>query len=401
MHFRIMWKVRLASPNPTLEEIMVHTIRTHLTRLGARMGTLALSVCATLLVGQLAEAAMPDITALQSAAKSGYVPQQIELAAAYFTGNGVTQDAKLAAYWYQRAAESGDPEAENEIGFFYQAGIGVPTDPIRAVHWYQLATASGLVRAKVNLGVMYVWGLGLAKNEALAAELFQEATEKGDGAGAAYLGDMYYFGIGLQQDKAAAERWFLTGARLKNPVAAYNLGSMYSVDADHPHDLRKAATFLRQSASAGYVPAAHSLGLLLVNHPEFAQSSDEARSMLETAADAGSWKSSVVLGVLARDGKGGIVDGKEAYYRFQVATLQGGDPAMKLVRKDLDMLAKKLGPQQTETLNSDANAWYGAHHLALVFVYKSGDKGQLFPASALSVPVNGLHAGQLLFAPPS
>ena len=260
---------------------MAQMHRTRLLGSGACMRTLALFVGVVLLVDHYVGATVTNVSQLEEAAKKGYVPQQIELAAAYFTGNGVTRDAKQAAYWYQKAAESGDPEAQKEIGFFYQAGIGVPTDPAKAMHWYQLAAASGLVSAKVNLGVMYVWGIGVPKNEVLAVQLFQEAAGKGSGTGASYLGDLYYFGIGVQQDKTAAEKWYEVGLKLHDAVAEYNLGSIFSVEPEHPHDLRKAVTYLRQSVAGGYVPAMYSLGLLLVNNSELTKSPQEAVSQLE------------------------------------------------------------------------------------------------------------------------
>lgn len=380
---------------------MVQIIRSRPSGSGTSIRVVVLFVGVVLLVDHLAGAAVSNISQLEAAAKDGYVPQEIELAAAYFTGDGVPKDAKQAAYWYQKAAESGDPEAQKEIGFFYQAGIGVPIDPAKAMHWYQMSAASGLVSAKVNLGVMYVWGISVPKNEALALQLFQEAANKGNGTGASYLGDLYYFGIGVEQDKAAAEKWYETGAKLRDAIAAYNLGSLFSVAADHPHDLRKAAVLLRQSAIGGYVPAMHSLGLLLVNHTELAKSPQEATSHLEAAANAGSWKSSVVLGLLARDGKGVAADSKVAYYHFQVAILQGGEPAMRLVQSNIQALTYKLGTQQTKVLDSDANAWYEHHQVPLLFVYKDGDKRQRFPASALAVSTGSLHAGQLLSTPAS
>jgi uncharacterized protein len=384
-----------------LEEVMARITRGTLLVSVKLVRALLLAIGVILLAGYLASAEGTDITQLKADAQKGYASQQIELAAAYFTGNGVTQDAKQAAYWYQKAAEAGDPEAENEIGFFYQAGIGVPVDQARALHWYQLAAASGLTRAKVNLGVVYVWGLGVAKDEELAMQFFHEAASRGDGAAASYLGDLYYFGIGVKQDKAAAETWYKTGAQLHDPVASYNLGTLFSVDADHPHDLRKAKAFLRPSAADGYIPAIHSLGLLLVNHPELAASPREGPSLLETSASAGYWRSSVVLGALARDGKGVPADSKAAYYHFRIAILQGGEPAMNLVRYDITALTKKLGTQQVGALDSDANTWHRQHPTPLLFVYKNGDKRQRFPASALAVSPDDLHAGQLLYAPPS
>jgi uncharacterized protein len=384
-----------------LEEIMVRRTRAPLLVSVKLVRALLLALGVILLAGYVASAEGTDITQLKADAQKGYASQQIELAAAYFTGSGVTQDAKQAAYWYQKAAEAGDPEAENEIGFFYQAGIGVPVDRTRALHWYQLAAASGLTRAKVNLGVVYVWGLGVAKDEELAMQFFHEAASKGDGAAASYLGDLYYFGIGVKQDKAAAETWYKTGAQLHDPVAAYNLATLYSVDADHPHDLRKAEALLRPSAADGYIPAIHSLGLLLVNHPELATSPQEGSSLLETAANAGYWKSSVVLGALARDGKGVPADCKAAYYHFRMAVLQGGESAISLVKYDIAALTKKLDTQQVGALDSNANTWYRQHRTPLLFVYKDGDRRQRFPASALAVSTAGLHAGQLLYVPAS
>jgi len=348
-----------------------------------------------------ARAANESIPQLQAAAQKGLVNQQIELASAYFVGDGVPQDVKLAAHWYQKAAESGDPEAENEIGFLYQTGTGVPFNPERAFHWYQLSAASGLVKAKVNLGVMYVWGIGVRKNEELAAQLFREALEKGNGTAASYLGDLAYFGIGMKQDKAAAERWYTIGAKLHDPLAAYNLGSLFSVQADHPHDFPKAANYLRRSASDGFVPAMHSLGLILVNHPELEKSPQEARTLLQTASGAGFWRSTVLLGVLARDGRGAPPDAEAAYYNFQLAVLQGGDAAKKLLANDLNALSIKLTAERATVLQASACDSYKQHPAPLAFIYKNGDTNKRFPALARTLADGEVHAGQLIPPPPA
>jgi TPR repeat protein len=342
-----------------------------------------------------------SIPQLQAAAEKGFVPQQIELAAAYFSGSGVQQDAKMAAYWYEKAAKSGDPEAENQIGFLYETGQGVATDPERAFHWYQLAAAAGYVRAKVNLGVLYVWGIGVQKNEALGAELFQQAAGRGNGAAAGYLGDLCYFGKGVKQDKAAAENWYATGAKLHDPVSAFNLGSLLSIIQDHAHDLPRAAVLLRDSASAGYVPAMHSLGLLLTNHPELAISPDEHQSLLTQASNAGSWRSTAVLGVLARDGKGSARDPETAYYLFRLALLQGGEPAGLLLANDLRVLSGTLAADRTAALAADADAWFGKHPFKLDTVYRIGESSRRFPAYARAAAGDNIHAGQLVLPPPS
>lgn len=357
-------------------------------------GAAALRPCAALPTN-------PSIPQLEAAAEKGFVPQEIELAAAYLTGQGVRQDVKQAAYWYEKAAKSGDPEAENQIGFLYQTGQGVHSDPVRAFHYYELAAAAGYVRAKVNLGVLYVWGIGTAKNEALAAELFEQAAARGNPSAAGYLGDLYFFGKGVKQDKAEAERWYAVGARLHDPISTFNLGTLYSIEAGHEHDFARAAALLRDAASAGYVPAIHSLGLLLTNHPDVALSTDEPRKLLERASNAGSWRSTVVLGVFARDGRGMAPDPENAFYLFRLAVLQGGDTAARLLNNDLKVLTAKLDPDRTKTIAANVDAWFAKHPLRLDTVYRIDGNSRRFPAYARTVAGDDVHAGQLVFPPPA
>jgi TPR repeat protein len=171
---------------------------------------------------------------------------------------------------------------------------------------------------------------------------------------------------------------------------------MYSTDINHPHDLPKAADLLRQAADGGYVPAMHSLGLLLVNHPELKQDPQQLRTLLETAANAGSWKSSIVLGILARDGNGTPADDKAAYYHFRVALLQGGAQAEHVIKKDVEILSAKIGEQESQAAISAAKVWYEHHPLALVFVYKEGTPRHDFPTVGIAYASQGSSAGQLL-----
>jgi hypothetical protein len=377
---------------------MMHTTWTIIRRSGISVLPLACTLWAAM-PAHAEPAGAADLTNVRAHAEQGSIRDEILLAGDYFTGTGVPQDSKMAAYWYEKAAGHGSPEAQNQIGYFYQAGIGVPKDPKRAVHWYQLSAASGFAKAKVNLAVAYLHGNGVEKNGDLAVRLLTQAFQEGNGTAATYLGVLSYFGIGLKEDKIAAERWFESGLKLHDPLAAYNLGSIYSIDANHPHDLPKAAELLRQAADAGYVPAMHSLGLLLVNHPELKQGPEEIRTLLETAANAGCWKSSIVLGILARDGRGVPTDYKAAYYHFRVALLQGGEQADHVIKKDIEILAAKISEEESQTAASAAKTWYEHHSLALVFVYKEGTPKHDFPMVGIGYSQDGSTAGQLL--PPS
>ncbi|HWG21474.1 MAG TPA: tetratricopeptide repeat protein [Terracidiphilus sp.] len=321
---------------------------------------------------------------LRRRADAGYVDQQIELAAAYLAGRGVPQDPAQAAHWYQKAAEGGSPEAQNQIGYFYQKGIGVRVDLERAVHWFQLAAASGMSRAKINLGVSYLKGMGVRKNASTARHLFLEAVDKGAGLGATFLGDMEYFGLGGPVDKGAGEKWFETGAKLRDPEAAYDLAYLYSECEGHQHNIRRAAELLRLSAGKGYVPGKHSLGVLLLRHPELAQPQEEARVLLEDASHAGNWRSTVLLGILARDGKGIGADASLAYYYFYLAGLQGGTAAQRLLEADFKALSPRLGSEERLSVAARADAFFDQHRVPLSFVLKEGDKDRNFPMAAVA-----------------
>jgi TPR repeat protein len=102
-------------------------------------------------------AATPNVNELLANAERGSVDQEIKLAEAYLTGNGVAKNPELATHGYEKAAQSGNPEAQNLVGQFYQDGVGVPVDPVRAFHWYQLAAASGSSDAFLTWGWHTLW----------------------------------------------------------------------------------------------------------------------------------------------------------------------------------------------------------------------------------------------------
>jgi len=331
------------------------------------------------------------VAKLLAAAQHGTVTAQIELAADYMTGNGVPQNPGLAARWYEQAARSGDADAQNQIGHFYQIGFGVPADLARARSWYQLAASSGSTSGKLNLGVLYLSGLGVPKDASFAKQLFEEAADKGDGTAAGYLGVMYYFGMAGPVDMAAAERWFERGVRLHDPIAGYNLGSFFSVVPDHAHDVPKAVNLLRDSARAGYVPSMHSVGLLLVNHPELEKVTNEGLTYVETAAEAGEWRSSVFLGILARDGKVGAVDGKSALLHFEIAALQGGEEAEHLLHHDLEKLSSNLDADERASISAAAEAWFEQHPSAHKFIVKDPNVTKYFPLPS-NTPQGGTYS---------
>jgi hypothetical protein len=138
----------------------------------------------------------------------------------------------------------------------------------------------------------------------------------------------------------------------------------------------------------------------MLNHPELGYSSEDALANLNQAAAAGTWKSQVVLGILARDGKSVAKDDRAAYFHFRIAAQQGGDDAQALVQKDLQALGKRLSADQRSAIDQDANNWIQKHNLALEVIYKDGDHWSRFPAFALTTKSSDDHAVGLVPANP-
>ena len=196
-----------------------------------------------------------------------------------------------------------------------------------------------------------------------------------------YLGIMYMLGIGVDRNVQNAEKLFMDAANQKNPEAEYSLGVLYSAINDHPKDTQgEGSGILPGSAARGYIARRmHSLGLLLVNNPNLSQQPGEAIQMLTEAATDGSWKSSLTLGILSRDGRYAPANTGEAYKWFLIAAQQGGPEAEKLAKNDLTVAKTKLDPIERDTVEEDAASWLLQHPHRDLFKIPGGLDAKFYP----------------------
>ncbi|MGE3259322.1 MAG: tetratricopeptide repeat protein [Geobacter sp.] len=61
----------------------------------------------------------------------------------YYKGEGVKQDYKQAAKWYQKAADQGHASAQYNLGIVYENGYGITQNYSIAHMWYNIAGANG------------------------------------------------------------------------------------------------------------------------------------------------------------------------------------------------------------------------------------------------------------------
>ena len=69
----------------------------------------------------------------QPLAEKGHANAQNNLGIIYHEGNGVPQDYKKAAHWFECAAEQGRADIQSFVGVMYREGKGVPQDYKTAV----------------------------------------------------------------------------------------------------------------------------------------------------------------------------------------------------------------------------------------------------------------------------
>jgi ectoine hydroxylase-related dioxygenase (phytanoyl-CoA dioxygenase family) len=128
------------------------------------------------------------IGAFRIAAAKGDVDAMFNLGLCYKNGEqGVETDAATAFSWFQRAAtaeiggdgQHGHATAQCNLAACYYTGEGVSQNDVEAVRWFELAAAQGLAAAQHNLGFCYATGTGVTLDNAKAAVLFQQAAAQG------------------------------------------------------------------------------------------------------------------------------------------------------------------------------------------------------------------------------
>ena len=84
-----------------------------------------------------------ELHLLRTAAETGNMKAQYDLALMYYTGQGVPQDYQQAVRWYAKAAEAGNTKAQYNLAAMYFEGKGIPQDSVLAHVWANLAASQG------------------------------------------------------------------------------------------------------------------------------------------------------------------------------------------------------------------------------------------------------------------
>ena len=175
---------------------------------------------------------------LEKSAKKGDVTAQLEVANAYFKGNGVEKDLEKAAKWYYEAilqgedaakenfysfyskqlekfAKSGDAQAQYEVGCDYLKGSGVDKDVKTAAEWFLLAVQQNHEQA-------------IAKFYSFYSKQLEKMAKEGDARAQFETGNCYYMGREVDKDTEEASEWYQKAMAQGHEEATEKFYSFYS-----------------------------------------------------------------------------------------------------------------------------------------------------------------------------
>ena len=154
-----------------------HRQALHWYRLAARQGSQPAQDMLQALSGQARERQLEQ--QLLEHAEQGDAQAQYEVGRRFWNGDGMDQDHKQAANWFDRAARQGLAAAQCALGLCYERGDGVEQDMWQAAAWYQWAAQQDDAEAQLRLSECYEKGRGVPKDKEKAAEWLYKAAQHG------------------------------------------------------------------------------------------------------------------------------------------------------------------------------------------------------------------------------
>ncbi|MHB1084979.1 MAG: tetratricopeptide repeat protein [Thiobacillus sp.] len=153
---------------------------------------------------------------------------------------------------HARAAQ-GDAEAQLQLGMRYAEGDGVMQNDKEAAKWFELAAKQGLSDAQYQYGLALLKGRGVVQDYHAAFSWIEKPALRGYSKAQYSLGELYRYGTGTPIDKARAYLWFNLAAAQGVDAAAKARDSL--VWQLKPEQITAMQEEARRISHTGYSPA--------------------------------------------------------------------------------------------------------------------------------------------------
>ncbi len=232
------------------------------------------------LMGDTLRAGM-SIEDMISEAEDGDPDLMEHLAQAYLNGDGVEQDFKKSAYWWEKLAETDNSVAQFNIGLYYAKGCGVARDFAKAAEWMKKAADNGDEDAPTPYEMYSKASENLKKAEtgdaAAQAEMAKLFTQIG--------GSLDQFGSG--NDYQEAFKWAKKSADQGNLEGMYCLALCYEHGRGTSMSPSKAVSTYEKAAKQGHAPSQWNLAVCYLNGNGVQRDETRGYSWAYQAADQG------------------------------------------------------------------------------------------------------------------
>jgi TPR repeat protein len=234
-------------------------------------------------------------------AEQGYAPAQYRLGEMFVNGQGIAQDDRKAAEWFNNAAEQNYNDAQAQLRKIHEKiyGIGIAASASGqsqiSFETFLYLAEQGYAPAQYRLGNMYAKGQGVWRNDSEAITWFKKAAEQNYHQAQAQLRKIYekIYGVGIAaltrgQSQSAFETFNYLAEQDYAP-AQYRLGDMYAkgVEGIISKDEAEAFKWFQKAAEHGHPAAEYQIGLRYEQGQGVEQSYQEAFRWYQLAADQG------------------------------------------------------------------------------------------------------------------
>jgi len=259
-------------------------------------------------------------------AEQGKATAELELAEAYYYGEGIEQNKNEAGQWYRKAAEHGNAKAQFALAEFYVRPISVPEyEEPEYIYWISKAAEQGECNSLRILGESYLTHgyYDFPFDYGKAFECFLKAAEKGHKICQLYVAQCYAFGRGISYDLEQSLRWYMEAyTQGDENIRELILDECYSIGMSY---------FSYEGYLLSYIESG--MGHLYDNadNREFQQDYEKAVLFFRVAAERGQKEAQRMLGDCYYQGKGVEQDYKVAVNWYFQAAKQGDAEAQKMI----------------------------------------------------------------------
>jgi TPR repeat protein len=165
---------------------------------------------------------------LYDIAKKGKDPKaMLDVAIAFFDGDGVDQNNDEFFAWIKKSAHAGEPEAAYELAYAYRDGIGTQPDEGLFNKWLEEAARLEFPKAMYEIAIRYKEGEGVSTSEERFFELMKKAAQNGYEDAMLELAFAYRYSVGTTRRLRSYFHWLVKAAEAKNAEAMFHLAFAY------------------------------------------------------------------------------------------------------------------------------------------------------------------------------